>query len=109
MGVQYLGYRPVTKLDTPADIKLLNDTLRALWVKIMGNLTARDMTSDAQNIVADAFGQQLNAIDAQLRQISQLNAEQNGRLLALEERSAALQEALDSLDARVAALEAANT
>ena len=105
MGIQYLGYRPIQNLDTASDIKLLNDTLQGLWVKIMGNLTAKDMTNDAQSVVAGAFEQQLNAIDTQLTQISKMDAEQNGRILVLEDQHKVMQETMDALMERVTALE----
>ena len=109
MAIQNLGYRPIYKLDTPADMKLLNDTLKALWIKLMGNLTSRDMTQDAQQAVKDAFGTTLSGMDSHIDSIDQLNAAQNGRLKVLEDYKAADTEAMTALTGRVTALEQALT
>lgn len=81
MAIQNLGYRPIRELKTAADYKLLNDTLRSLWVKVLGNIGSKDISSE----LSGAFGDKVNVLATRVQAIEQLNSEQNGRLLALEQ------------------------
>ena len=81
MAIQNLGYRPIRELKTAADYKLLNDTLRSLWVKVLGNIGSKDISNE----LSGAFGDKVNTLATRVQAIEQLNSEQNGRLLALEE------------------------
>ena len=85
MAIQNLGYRPIRELKTAADYKLLNDTLRSLWVKVLGNIGSKDISGEISSELSGAFGDKVNALTTRVQAIEQLNAEQNGRLLALEE------------------------
>ena len=85
MAIQNLGYRPIRELKTAADYKLLNDTLRSLWVKVLGNIGSKDINGEISSELSGAFGDKVNALATRVQAIEQLNAEQNGRLLTLEE------------------------
>ena len=85
MAIQNLGYRPIRELKTAADYKLLNDTLRSLWVKVLGNIGSKDISGEISSELSGAFGDKVNVLATSVQEIEQLNAEQNGRLLTLEE------------------------
>ena len=85
MAIQNLGYRPIRELKTAADYKLLNDTLRSLWVKVLGNIGSKDISGEISSELSGAFGDKVNTLATRVQAIEQLNAEQNGRLLTLEE------------------------
>lgn len=85
MAIQNLGYRPIRELKTAADYKLLNDTLRSLWVKVLGNIGSKDISGEISSELSGAFGDKVNALATRVQAIEQLNTEQNGRLLTLEE------------------------
>ena len=113
---QNIGFRPIYQLETAADFKLLNDEMRALWTKIMGGLTQKDMSGDAWQAVEDAYSTSLGVVDARLKAIDQLNIDQNGRINTLEEfkadaegRIKALEEFKAAADTRVRALETFKT
>ncbi|NLG24940.1 MAG: hypothetical protein GX558_06265, partial [Clostridiales bacterium] len=46
-----LGYREIANLG-PLGIKQLNDTLRALWAKVMGNIELRDLDREVKSTIA---------------------------------------------------------
>ena len=85
MAIQNLGYRPIRELKTAADYKLLNDTLRSLWVKVLGNIGSKDINGEISSELSGAFGDKVNVLATRVQAIEQLNSEQNGRLLALEQ------------------------
>ena len=85
MAIQNLGYRPIRELKTAADYKLLNDTLRSLWVKVLGNIGSKGISGEISSELSGAFGDKVNALATRVQAIEQLNTEQNGRLLALEQ------------------------
>lgn len=97
MAIQNLGYRPIRELKTAADYKLLNDTLRSLWVKVLGNIGSKDISGEISSELSGAFGDKVNALATRVQAIEQLNTEQNGRLKALEEWKDATQGKLDEL------------
>lgn len=113
---QNIGFRPIYQLETAADFKLLNDEMRALWIKIMGGLTQKDMSGDAWQAVEDAYSTSLGVVDTRLKAIDQLNIDQNGRINTLEEfkadaetRIKTLEEFKAAADTRVKALETFKT
>ena len=85
MAIQNLGYRPIRERKTAADYKLLNDTLRSLWVKVLGNIGSKDISGEISSELSGAFGDKVNALATRVQAIEQLNSEQNGRLLTLEQ------------------------
>lgn len=107
---QNIGFRPIYKLETAADFKLLNDEMKALWIKIMGGLTQKDMNGAAWKTIEDAYSSALGTQDAHIRAIDQMNAEQNGRLKTLEDGKKTADTKIAALEninaeARIAALE----
>ena len=45
-----LGYRDITKLDATG-LKMLNDTLRTLWGKMLGNVEYKDLGGSAKKVI----------------------------------------------------------
>ena len=45
-----IGYREIHDSGT-LSLKQLNDNLRALWSKVMGEITYRDLSSDARAVI----------------------------------------------------------
>lgn len=115
MANNNIGYRAIYKLETASDFKLLNDELQAIWIKIMGGLTDKDMTSTTWGTIT-YIRALTDSINNKITAIEKLNTEQNNRLKTLEEykdkaetRIAALEEKVTALEARVATLEGGST
>ena len=119
MAIQNLGYRPIRELKTPADYKLLNDTLRSLWIKVLGNIGSKDINGEISAELSSAFGKQVSMLNGRVTEMELMDAEQNSRLLlletwkaeaqpkieALETWKAEAQPKIEALEARVKALE----
>ena len=44
------GYREIFKFDGP-NLKQLNDTLRALWTKVMGGIDMKDLDNATREVI----------------------------------------------------------
>ena len=98
MPISNLGYRPINKLETAADYKQLNDTLRALWIKILGNLGSKDVNGEIAQELTGEFGTRFEALAGRMSGVEQMNSAQNGRLNVLEGDRDAAAEALEALE-----------
>lgn len=112
MPIQNLGYRAINKLETPADFKLLNDTLRAIWIKMLGNLGSKDVNGEISEELTGEFGARVNALTERMTAVEQQNATQGDALAALEKADEGIKgvaaqqaQAIAALDERMTALE----
>ena len=103
MAIKNLGYRPIYKLDTPADMKLLNDTLRALWLKLMGGINSRDLTGDAQKQISGAYEGTLGTLRTAISQVDAKVNDTQARVTSVERRTDDAEGGIEALTASLAA------
>ncbi|MEG0144911.1 MAG: hypothetical protein RR739_02480, partial [Clostridia bacterium] len=96
-----IGYREIFDLDA-LSLKLLNDNLRALWGKVMGDIALRDLGSDTTALI-DAKAD-IKALDAYAT-ITQTTDMIGTKVGAVDGRVTAVAQTADGLATRVTTAE----
>ena len=91
-----LGYRTITKLDD-AGLKALNDTLRVLWDKLLGNVEYKDLGGSARKVIdSKASGEAVSELSGMYAQLETVVSQTQEEILLR-----ATKEDLDKLQADV--------
>ncbi|MEG1515241.1 MAG: tail fiber domain-containing protein [Clostridia bacterium] len=117
-----IGYREIFDLDA-LSLKLLNDNLRALWGKVMGDIALRDLGSDTTALIdakadikaldayatitqtTDMIGTKVGAVDGRVTAVEQTATGLTARVTTAEGNLSTVQQTATGLTARVTTAE----
>ncbi|MEF9895074.1 MAG: tail fiber domain-containing protein [Clostridia bacterium] len=117
-----IGYREIFDLDA-LSLKLLNDNLRALWGKVMGDIALRDLGSDTTALIdskadtkaldayatitqtTDMIGTKVGAVDGRVTAVEQTADGLTARVATAEGNISTVQQTANGLTSRVSSVE----